>query len=197
MDRPQRSQHGLEEKIADLYLGHGLPISRISEITGESYNRIRRILGRLQIPVRSRDSYILRGSNHPSAKLSASDLVELEAELLAGRSHGELAARYGVSRERVRQIGQRIGSPSGRELQLLRRAEKAREREMQRQLRHERRKCEHVERYKPWRELWEKGLRVKEMAKELGLKPGAVSVKIVNLRKDHPTWFPKRRGSDR
>ncbi len=196
MDRLQLEQPGMAEKIVDLYLGQGWPINRICERTGESYSRVRRILDEKKVAIRGRDSYTLRGSSHPSAKLTANELTELEAELLAGRPHGELATRYGISRERVRQIGERIGSPSGRDLQLLRRAERARERELKRKERDERRRREHVVRYEPWRRLWDNGLTVKEMAEELGLQPGAVSVRIVNLRKAHPDWFPKRRGAN-
>lgn len=58
----------------------------------------------------------------------------------------------------------------------------------------EARKRDQYERYRPWRSMWADGRSVKDIAAKLNLQPGAVSVRIVNLRKEHPDWFPKRRG---
>lgn len=69
--------------------------------------------------------------------------------------------------------------------------EKARER------RERRAEAERIkfEKYAKWRQMWDDGLLVREIAQELGLSEGSVSVRIVNLRKDHPDWFPLRRPS--
>jgi len=192
MDNGQPNTHGLEQQIVDLYVKQGQPINQVCQVTGESYAQVTKILKKNDVKILGRGTYTLRGADHPSSKLSHTGRQDLENELLAGRSHGPLAKAYNLSRERVRQIAEAIGAPSGRELQLLRRAERIRKKEAEKAERQRIRELEKEERYKKWRELWRKGYTVPQMAKKLGLNPGSVSVRVVNLRKKHPTWFPKR-----
>lgn len=194
MDSEQLELPAFDKMVLDLYVQQGYPINHVCEMTGESYSRIKRTLQRNNVSIRGRGTYTLWGADHPSSKLSHEDRQMLESELLAGRSHGPVSRDYNLSRERVRQIAEAIGAPTGRELQLLRRAERKRKKEAEKKERQRIREQEKEERYRPWRKLWAEGYSVAEMAERLGLNPGSVSVRIVNLRKQHPDWFPKRKG---
>lgn len=194
MENVQPDMRGFEQTVLDLYVKRGEPINRVCELTGGSYLKVKNVLKKHEVDVRSRGIYTLRGADHPSSKLSHDQRQSLENELLAGHSHGPLARTYGLSRERVRQIAATIGAPSGRQLQLLRRAKRRRKKEEARRKRAEQRAKEREERYALWRRLWAEDLPIAEMAQRLGLKPGSVSVRIVNLRKQHPDWFPRRHG---
>lgn len=185
---------GLEKRVYDLYVAQGLPINRVCERTQQSYGKVRGILEKLKVPIRGRGTYTLRGADHPSSKLLPEDREGLEIELRAGQPHGPLAKAYGISRERVRQIAEGIGAPTGRELQILRRAERLRKKRAVRAQKAEAREAAKQARYAKWRDLWAAGKMIPEMAAELGLKSGSVSVRIVKLRKEYPEWFPKRRG---
>lgn len=177
-----------------MYVQQRAPINSICQELETSYTTVRAILDSNKIPVRGRGTYTLRGADHPSSKLSSDDLQALETALLGGEEHGPLAAKFGISRERVRQIANGVGAPTGRQLQMMRRLKKQKEKDALRQKRQEAREQDRYERYRPWRDLWAQGYSVKRIAASLCLQPGAVSVRIVNLRKDYPDWFPKRRG---
>ena len=47
----------------------------------------------------------LRGTTHPSSKLTEDQVREIRRLLKAGQSLGELAKRFGVSRTAIRNIG--------------------------------------------------------------------------------------------
>ena len=47
----------------------------------------------------------LRGTAHPSSKLTEDQVREIRRLLKAGKSLGELAKRFGVSRTAIRNIG--------------------------------------------------------------------------------------------
>lgn len=195
-----------EERVVELYQNQVLPVNTVCRMTGRSYNFVHRVLRQRGIKVRGRAASALHGSAHPSSRLTEEERAELERELLAGQPPGELAAHFGLSRERVRQIGKRLGAPSGRDLLRIRRMERARQQDQRKIEREQLRERDLAERYKPWRKLWEEGLTVREIATELGMidydtdeeecqkKMSAVSVRIVTLRKKRPDWFPRRRG---
>lgn len=93
----------------------------------------------------------------------------------------------------MRQIAKQIQTPTGRELQALHKRRKDIELKEERTLREQRRRQEIEDKYSFWRQLWREGYTVEEMANKLGLTKGTVGVRIVNLRKEHPNWFPSRR----
>jgi len=201
MARKQHKHRGLssylrvwEGRVLGLYLQEELPISAITDMTGLGYMSVRRILEANRLPVRGRGVYTLKGADHPASRLTREQRAVLDDELMQGLSHSRLSEKYGISRERVRQIAQAIQAPTGRELQRLRRERRDQERRRRQAERADKRQENFENGYQKWREMWDEGLIIPEMARRLGLKPGSVSVRIVHLRKEFG-WFPKRRAN--
>ena len=201
MDRTQED----EKKVVELYKNQMMSLNQVCRQVGRSFNFVSRVLRQQGIPVRSRSACALHGSAHPLSKLTEEQRGELERELLAGRSPGELVAHFNVSRERIRQMARKIGAPSGRDVLRAQKLDKAKENEEKKRKRDQLRKEQTKQRYQLWRRLWAEGYTVREMATELGLindemtedecrrKMSTVSVRIVTLRKRYPDWFPLRR----
>lgn len=192
-EKPQLPPGLTKDKLLHQYVLECRSLTSLAREYHTNYQQIRRLLTSLGIPIRGRGCSAYRGSAHPSSKLSVDSRNDLETALLAGQPHGELAREYGLSRERIRQIAETIGAPTGRQLQDRRRYERQRRKlERQQELQELRKREKHLK-YRPWREMWAEGVPIKEMARRLGQKPGTVGVRIVNLRKEHPDWFPLRR----
>ncbi len=195
MGQKQQLPPGFERLVLNLYQNQGWPINKICKQYNVSYSKIRGILEAHNVPIRGRGTYTLRGADHPFSKLSDEDLESLENDLRGFQSHGKLAKKYGVSRERVRQIAERLGTPTGRELQMIRRYQQKRAAEEAKRRKQAEKEKAKFDKYALWRQMWKDGLKVQDMALELGLSEGSVSVRIVNLRKSYPDWFPLRRES--
>jgi len=179
------------EEIVEAYKA-GVTLKSLCVQTRRSYACLRRELVAREVEIRGPGLALETGSVLPSAKLNPEARRCLEEELIAGHRHAQLARRYGVSRERVRQIAKRIGTPTGRQLQVRdidRRQAKAVKRREEAQ---ERRNAKKEAFYAPWREMWAAGMPVKEMAARLGLSVGSIGVRTVGLRKQYPEWFPRR-----
>ena len=193
MVNKQLETSGWEEEAERLYLVEGKPLSTVCQQLDQTYQRVRKALQDRGVAIRGRGTYSMQGADHPSSKLCQEDRHLLEAEILAGKPHSKLSRAYGLSRERVRQIAQSLGAPTGREIQLVARHKKEQIRQQRAARRQEQREKQRYEHYRRWRELWYEGVPVRDMAEELGLKPTSVGVRIANLRHEYPDWFPRRR----
>lgn len=192
VNKPPEYPLGLEREIAYLYSEGEVPLSALSEKYGLGYKCLRAILIRQGVKIRGRGEYSKIGSDHPMAKLTKENLEQLKEDLKELHSHSELARKYGVSRERIRQLALKFGFPSGRERNKLIKKKKREQRAATIQEAKDLRKQAREDRYKYWSTLWQQGLSIKEMAKRLGLKHTSVGVRIVSLRQMHPDWFPLR-----
>lgn len=191
----QPKDDGDAERAAQLYSTLGLSVRQVAEIFRLSMRKARALIiagGATIRPIGGGTDLGPRGSSHHSSKLSPDDRMALETALFSGVTHVALARTYGVSRERVRQIAVEIGAPTGRDLQRLKKAKtEARHLKTQKKRIVEReRKFE--ERYVVWRELWNEGLTVGEIARRFGRSTATVNQRIVKLRNRFPDWFPYR-----
>src|SRR5690606_7534356 len=109
-------QPGLEEDVLNLYVRQEMSIKRVSILLGVSYQFIRQTLKKHNVPIRGCD-YSRDSNPPPSTKIPGDRYQLLVQELKEGKRHSPLARKYGVSRERIRQIAQTLGTPTGRELQ--------------------------------------------------------------------------------
>lgn len=184
---------GWQEEAERMYLVEGKPLSQVCQQLGQTYQRVRKTLEARGVEIRGRGTYSMQGADHPASKLCQEDRNLLEAEILAGKPHSKLSRAYGLSRERVRQIAHVLGAPTGREIQLMARHKKEQARQHRMRQRQQRREEQRDEHYRRWRELWREGLPIRDIAHQLGLKPASVGVRIANLRKEYPGWFPRRR----
>lgn len=192
--KPPNQRGSREDLIVKLYHQDGLLVNQVAKTVGCAYSTVMGTLHRRGVPIRKRAACAPRGSDHPSCKLSQEELNELESELMGGRQKfGDLGAKYGLSRERVRQIAKRLGAPTGRQIQAMSRIARAAQESEAKALAAQARKEARLEKYQRWQELWDRGLTVPEMAAELGMTPGSVSVRIVMLRRRFPSWFALRR----
>jgi transposase len=194
--KPPNQRGSREDLIVKLYHQDGLQPNQVAKMVGCAYSTVMGTLHRRGIPIRKKGVCAPRGSDHPSCKLTAEELNELESELMAGRQKfGDLGIKYGLSRERVRQIAKRLGAPTGRQIQAMTRIARAAQESEAKALAAQARKEARLEKYQRWQALWDRGLTVPEMAAELGMTPGSVSVRIVMLRRRFPDWFQLRRQS--
>ena len=111
---------------------------------------------------------------------------------LGQTSHNELAKHYGISRERVRQIAKEHQCPSGRDIAQVRREQRDEAKQtriMERKIQ-ARRRYEH--RYLVWRDLWAQGKSIADIAAIMQTTVGTVGVRIAEIRKKFPSWFPYR-----
>jgi len=158
------------------------------------YAQVRATLLAAGVTLRSRSEACRFVDNFPTTKLTAEQRETLIDELRLGvKAHSQLAADYGVSRERIRQIAKAAQAPTGRDIR--RRIKDLRERETAEQeaKAEQERREKQEERHLLWRKLWAEGKSMSEMAKILNRSPMAIGVRLVELRRLHPGWFPYRR----
>lgn len=171
---------------------NGVSVRALSISLRMPYNRVRgMIMDAGERPRTRKESH--QFARTPS-KLTPEQREALTSELRIGiRSHADLAMQYGISRERVRQIAVSSGAPSGREIQQQlthgKYLELQRKREERAQQAKEYRECV----YNTWRKLWAEGKTLAEMGDLLRISPETVGVRLAELRKVHPDWFPHRR----
>ena len=188
----------MQQQVADLTIcdmyQQGLSIVKLSAALSLPYQYVRKVLEYSHVPIRSRVMTSKAGSNHPSSKLSAENREILMALLKkGGTQHSSLAEQFGITRERVRQIAKAIGAPTGRTIKNKMREARQKSKLQAQFLSAQQRKDRQVARYMPWRELWRQGLKLQEMAQQLNLSYKAMGVRITELRKTNPDWFPYRR----
>lgn len=126
-------------------------------------------------------------------KLTQEAYEQLLADIKAEQPYVALAAKYGISRERVRQYAASLGMPSLRQRRQERKRQRLKERKQLRVQRQRKRHASVMDRYKTWSELWKKGCTAVEMAEALGLtSANAILVRMCTLRKLYPDMFPYR-----
>jgi len=185
---------GFDQLVLNLYKDQGWSIKRICLQYRVSYRQVRRVLSQHHVKLRPAGDYTRPGSEHPHAKLTKEQVDQLHADLRANVSHKPLSIKYGVSRERIRQIAQTLGTPTGRELRAMKKSKKLAETAKERQERQSKQSRAKYLRYSLWRSMWAEGLHIRDMAVRLGTTPGTVSHRIAMLRRVHPGWFPLRHG---
>jgi hypothetical protein len=173
--------------ILRLYVQHRLP-------TPETAKRLQLSVDHVVQFLRERDALRHRGPATP-IKLSVAARQKLEGEL-ATTMDVVLARKYGVSRERIRQIRQQLGYPSS---QILRQAFAVRARTKRRkqkklalELRQQQRRAKRLLAVNQLSKPWKSGVLVAELAQEFGYMRTSMHVRIRRLRKQFPEKFPFR-----
>lgn len=187
----------LQQQLIESYTA-GTSMLRLATQHAIPYARLRQLLVAAGVEIRAASSPTYGASGEsPASKLTADAKQSLLAELQLGQEqHVNLAKKYGVSRERVRQIAKSIGAPTGREVQHRRTSERKSKRQEDAQYRANLREQMRRAKYQHWNELWERGLTMNEMAQALGQCSAAtIGVRITELRRRYPGWFKLRRGS--
>ena len=163
--------------ILRLYVRQRLP-------TPETAKRLQLSVDHVVQFLRERDVLRHQGPATPS-KLSLAARQNLEGEL-ATTMNVVLAPKYGLSRERIRQIRQQLGCPSSR---VVRHALAIRARAKRREQQRRAKRLQAVNRLS---KRWKSGVLVAELAQEFGHTRGSMHTYIVRLRKQFPEKFPFR-----
>jgi hypothetical protein len=107
-----------------------------------------------------------------------------------------LARRYGLTRERIRQIRQELGYPSsqiGRHARTVRaRAKRWEQKKLARELRQQQRRAKWLLAVNRLSKRWKSGVLVVKLAQEFGYTHASMTLRIVRLRKQFPEKFPHR-----
>jgi len=192
MSKPQRVlTPGLEEAVLSLYSRQRMSIRRVSVILDVDSQSIRRVLTKHNVQTRG-SGYSPDYGRPALAKITADQYQFLLQDLKAGKRHSPLARKYGVSRERIRQIAKAEKMPTGKVLQQreseLKKIDVRATKQLQRQLQRDYR----IKQIQQMGELWRNGWAVPNIAKALNLRPESVAVRISTLRRRFPSWFPYR-----
>ncbi len=140
---------------------------------------------------------VMRPAGNPgiSWKLVPAIREKLKRELPTTPS-SMLARKYGVSRERIRQIRVEYGAPSGREVQLTWNAKVRQQRREQQQLenrrRREQRLAQKLVAINHFSARWKSGATLRELAAEKRTTPATIATLIQRLRRMFPEKFPFR-----
>jgi hypothetical protein len=128
-------------------------------------------------------------------KISLAARQNLEGEL-ATTMDVVLARKYGLSRERIRQIRQQLGGPSSqvvRHAWVVRARATRREQETRaRELRQQQRQAKRLLAVNRLSKRWKSGVLVAELAQEFGFTRASMHTHIRRLRKQVPEKFPYR-----
>jgi hypothetical protein len=164
-----------------------LPTPETAKRLGLSVNLVVRFL-------RNRGVLRRQGPSIP-LKLSLAARQNLEGKL-ATTMNVVLARKYGLSRERIRQIRQELGYPSS---QVLRHAWVARARAKRREqeklaleLRQRQRRAKRLLAVNRLSKRWKSGVLVAKLAQEFGYPCAYMHERIRRLRKQFPEKFPFR-----
>ncbi|MGD0057957.1 MAG: hypothetical protein ABSD58_00925 [Verrucomicrobiia bacterium] len=137
----------------------------------------------------------LRGSSDGRRRLSWADRLRLEREL-ATNMDVDLARKYGLCRERIRQIRQELGYPSSRVIRhawAIRLQAKRREQEkLACELRRQQRRAKRLQAVNRLSKRWKSGVSVAKLAQEYGYTCGYMYNRLGRLRKQFPEKFPFR-----
>jgi DNA-binding CsgD family transcriptional regulator len=174
--------------ILRLYLEQRLPAPDTARRLGLDHFQVRQFL---------RHRGILRGRGNPGVptKLSVTGREKLISELKTV-TDVVLARKYGVSRERVRQIRQQMGYLSSRVIRRgqMARARAQREKQERRavELRHQQRWAKRLVAINKLSKRWKSGAPISELAREFGLQRTSMQTHIGRMRKKFPGKFPLR-----
>ncbi len=175
--------------ILRLYVRQRLP-------TPETARRLRLSVDHVVEFLRKRGVLRHQGPATPK-KISWAARQNLEGELPTTMDV-VLARKYGLSRERIRQIRQQLGCPSSR---VVRRAWAARARAKRREqekrareLRQRQRRAKRLLAVNRLSKRWKSGALVAVLAQEFGLTRASMNGHIVRQRKQFPGKFPFRYG---
>ncbi len=174
--------------ILRLYVQQRLPALETAERLRFNASRVVRFL---------RQRGVMRPAGNPGTprKLFPPIRQKLERELPTTPS-SMLARKYGVSRERIRQIREEVGAPSGREVQRQWAAKARQQRREQRQLENRRRREERLAQkliaINHLSARWKSGAKMRELAAEKRTTPATIATLIQRLRRSFPEKFPFR-----
>lgn len=133
------------------------------------------------------------GESNPSAKLTNAERDNLFTMIQDPTYRfSDLARMFNISRERVRQFAKFLNAPSGTERRKVRKQTDTDQQKTRCDNKEVLQRINHEAHYDPWRKLWSQGASIAQMAKALDCSPKSVGVRITNLRKLHPDWFPYR-----
>lgn len=180
-----------KDKIADLYTQNKMSITRIARLLGFTYSEVRWVLKEQNIHVRGSD-YSRSSNPPPSTRLTVAQYQSLVNDLKGGQRHAFLSRKYGISRERVRQIASDERTPTGRELQQRDAAERKQKYESQKAIRLSLRRMRSAAPREQLSEMWKSGMAMKEIAAQLGTTPAVIGATIGRYRKRWPSQFPYR-----
>jgi len=158
---------------------------------------------RLRLPIDPvieflRERGVLRRQGSPLGtprKLSVAARQNLERDL-ATTMDVVLARKYGLSRERIRQIRQGLGYPSSRVLRrawtVRARAKRQKQKKLARELRQRQRRATRLLVINRLSKRWKSGAPVAKLAQEVGYTVDSMHTEIGRLRKQFPRKFPYR-----
>ena len=174
--------------ILRLYVQQCLP-------SPETAKRLRLPMSRVVRFLRQQDVLRTQGGPGIPRRISLAARRRLESELPTTRDV-VLARKYGVSKERVRQIRQGLGYPSSQILRhegtLRARAERREQQKLAWELRQKERRKSELLAIKRLSAQWKSGVTLRELAKELRVSWGYLNSRIVRWRKRYPQKFPYR-----
>ncbi len=138
---------------------------------------------------------LLRRRGYRLQKLGAPEYQQLKKELLT-TTDIVLARRYGLGRERVRQIRQGLGYPSSQVLRhegtIRARAERREQEKLARELRKQQRRASQLPAINRLSARWKAGASLRQLAEEYGVNRACIAVRIGYWRKLYPHKFPRR-----
>jgi uncharacterized protein (DUF433 family) len=177
----------LPDSVADEY-AKGLALTDIAAKHGSGTSSVRKKLLTLGVTIRKNGNNAggKRGGGPEQAKRD-SDIIRMHVE---GIVHPQIADKYGLTRERVRQIVAMYDQTPRRTMQRKRRAEeKVRSAAESRQ-----RQAKREARLHALSAAWKRGDSISEIAEEFGLPNANAANSLISYRrKRHPALFPRRR----
>jgi transposase len=180
----------LELQVVETYQRTPMALQQLADQFGLHRRVVNGILKRYHIPLYER-SILLRFNPRPK-KLTEEQRQELLDRLKHGDTLVSISRTFGITKERVRQIGLAAGLPPRRQTRAAARRKVLRERaEASKQRRNERYR-EHMQQVEHLAALWRRGMSLVEIAQELKTTEGAVRSRIWRLRTSMPTLFPYR-----
>jgi len=186
MSKGKRFTAQQQAAILRLYVQQRVPGRVTAERLGLSISRVFEFL---------HDRGVMRPRGYHVEKLAPAELKQLKRRLLTTQD-SVLAQRYGLSRERVRQIRQQMGYPSSQMLRhkvaLRAQAKREAKERRDRELRERQRRARRLLVINKLSKFWKSGLRIWELANEYGITPAAFSERIAGARKLYPEKFPYR-----
>lgn len=128
-------------------------------------------------------------------KLTSEQREQLHKDLFSQQfQHAQLARKYNISRERVRQIANKINAPPARLIQQQKTLQNINNKKIIKQNKLELYKkllqVNHLNNVNTLSEMVLKGLDINEIAKQLNHSPNYISSRICQLRKKYPEKFP-------
>jgi transposase len=199
MSKKLQLTSGSEEEVLNLYVRQRMSIKRTSKISGVSYHSIRKILEAHNVHIRGSD-YSRASNPPPSTRLDLSQYQSLLIELESGGRHAPLGRKYGISRERVRQIAQREGMTAGRVLQRRDAQIRRDKEEAKKALSRRMRELNSEDARNRMSALWMAGKSMEEIGVELAailgrdtpITPGVIGSALARYRTRWPSLFPYR-----